>query len=127
MKKTTKLDTLKAMLRVWKRTHGIPDASDICEFLVENLDIHHKIDVDVVNELIDKIHPEPRLKDERFRKAVRAWFNILPRLEDKRIYYEDGALWVGVYQFDCGQYDILNTWLKSGEYYTLEELCGEEE
>lgn len=68
----------------------------------------------------------PRLKDERFRKAVRAWFNLLPRLEDKRIFYENGALWVGVYTFDCGQYDLLNLWLKSGEYYTIEELCGEE-
>lgn len=35
----SKLETLKAMLRRWNRTHGIPDAADICEFLVENLDL----------------------------------------------------------------------------------------
>lgn len=35
----SKLETLKAMLRVWKRTHGIPDAYEICAFLVENLDL----------------------------------------------------------------------------------------
>lgn len=39
MTKTSKLETLKAMLRVWKRTHGLVDASDICAFLVENLDL----------------------------------------------------------------------------------------
>lgn len=70
---------------------------------------------------------EPLIKDEKIRKAVRAWYNILPRLEDKRILYENGALWVGVYQFDCGQYDILNVWLRGGEQYTIDELCGENE
>ena len=38
----TKLDTLKGMLRRWKLTHSIVDAADICEFLVENLDIESK-------------------------------------------------------------------------------------
>lgn len=55
MTKTSKLDTLKAMLRVWKLTHSIVDAADICEFLVENLDIHHEIDTEAVNDAIDKI------------------------------------------------------------------------
>ena len=44
----TKLDTLKGMLRRWKLTHSI----------VENLDIHHKIDTDAVNEVIDKMGVE---------------------------------------------------------------------
>lgn len=54
----TKLDTLKGMLRRWKITHSIVDAADICEFLVENLDIHHEIDADAVNETISKIGGE---------------------------------------------------------------------
>lgn len=54
----TKLDTLKGMLRRWKLTHSIVDAADVCEFLVENLDIHHKIDTDAVNEVIDKMGVE---------------------------------------------------------------------
>lgn len=51
----TKLDTLKGMLRRWKLTHSIVDAADICEFLIENLDIHHEIDKDSANKAIDKI------------------------------------------------------------------------
>lgn len=39
MTKTSKLDTLKAMVRRWKLTRSIVDAADICEFLVENLDL----------------------------------------------------------------------------------------
>ena len=81
-----------------------------------------------LNEEWDDYKPtEPLIKDEEIRRAIRAWYNILPRLEDKRILYENGALWVGVYQFDCGQYDILNVWLRGGEHYTIDELCGEEE
>lgn len=63
----TKLDTLKGMLRRWKLTHSTVDAADVCEFLVENLDIHHKIDTDAVNETIDKIRdsiPEPSTMEE---------------------------------------------------------------
>lgn len=84
--------------------------------------------IDQLNEEWEDYEPkEPLIKDEKIRKAIRAWYNILPRLVDKRILHENGVLWFGVYKFDCGQYDILNVWLRGDESYTIDELCGEEE
>lgn len=81
----------------------------------------------VASEWEDYVPQEPRIEDERIRKAVRAWFNLLPRLEDRQILYKLGILWVGKYSFDCGQYDVLDIWLEEGERYNIDELCGEEE
>jgi hypothetical protein len=92
----------------------------------ENQPIYYSL-ADLNEEWEDYKPAEPYIKDEEIRKAVRAWYNILPRLEDKQIVYNTGVLWVGVYSFDCGQYDILDVWLRDGEHYTIDELCGEEE
>lgn len=35
----SKLETLKAMVRKWDNRRGIVDAWDICQFLVDNLDL----------------------------------------------------------------------------------------
>lgn len=39
MTKTTKLDTLKALVARWDRTRGVVDAWEVCEFLKENLQL----------------------------------------------------------------------------------------
>ena len=76
--------------------------------------------------------PEPLIKDEKIRKAVRAWAEANRIKEDS---YEDRML-----EFDRGEHQL--KWietsiefnepeclegLEDGEKYTIEELCGEEE
>lgn len=71
--------------------------------------------------------PEPLIKDEKIRKAVRAWANlnmlkrvaVNPPTEDCSIIsFTYGMLEIG---FFLGRSDI------SGGTYTIAELCGEEE
>lgn len=37
--KQMRLEELKALVRAWKRTRSVRTATDICEFLVENIDL----------------------------------------------------------------------------------------
>lgn len=37
-----KLNELKAMIRAWQKTKSITTASDICEFLANNLDLEEE-------------------------------------------------------------------------------------
>lgn len=72
---------------------------------------------------------EPLIKDEKIRKAVRAWADAND-IEDGITYWGDGefrsylnttidfAILVDEHRFDL---------LKRGEDYTITELCGEEE
>ena len=39
MTKTSKLETLKILVREWKLTHGLAEAAAVCEYLAENLDL----------------------------------------------------------------------------------------
>ena len=71
--------------------------------------------------------PEPLIKDEKIRKAVRAWWETIPNeITDKRIIYKKNQdLAVGVYSIYCGA--IYPQSLKVGKMYTITELCGVED
>lgn len=68
---------------------------------------------------------EPLIKDEKIRKAVRAWWETVPDvITDKRILYKKNQdLAVGVYSIFCGA--IHPETLEVGNMYTIAELCGE--
>lgn len=70
---------------------------------------------------------EPLIKDEKIRKAVRAWWEAVPdAITDKRVFYKNNQdLAIGVYTIYCGA--IYPETLEVGKMYTIEELCGEEE
>lgn len=67
---------------------------------------------------------EPLIRDEKVRKAVRAWAEA----ESEDCYYGEDAK--TLYN---GSGDHIEFWgrpftdLKTGEHYTIAELCGEEE
>lgn len=70
---------------------------------------------------------EPLIKDEKVRKAIMAWYEALPLddLAEKRILFSNGDFCVGIYRIDCGNYVALKG-IKD-RFYTIKELCGEEE
>lgn len=70
---------------------------------------------------------EPLIKDEKMRKAVRAWWETVPDvITDKRILYKNNQdLAVGVYSIFCGA--IHPETLEVGNMYTIAELCGEDD
>ena len=73
---------------------------------------------------------EPLIKEEKIRKAVRAWAEVNSIKEALYAVRTDGRLCVLT---DMGNYDFsieFVGWiptLKDGEVYTIAELCGEEE
>ena len=69
---------------------------------------------------------EPLIKDEKIRKAVRAWWETVSDVvTDKRILYKKNQdLAVGIYSIYCGA--IYPETLEEGKMYTITELCGEE-
>lgn len=75
----------------------------------------------------DYIPSEPLIKDEKVRKAVRAWWETVPdTITDKRVLYKKNKdLAVGVYTIFCGA--IYPETLEVGKMYNIAELCGEEE
>ena len=81
-----------------------------------------------LNEQWEDYEPtKPLIKDEKIRKAVRAWWETVPDvLTDKRILYKKNQdLAVGIYSIYCGA--IYPETLEEGKMYTITELCGEEE
>lgn len=75
----------------------------------------------------DYVPPEPLIKVEKVRKAISAWYEVLPLddLAEKRIMFTNGEFCVGIYHIDCGDYVALKG-IKE-RYYSIEELCGGEE
>ena len=76
----------------------------------------------------DYVPKEPLIKDEKIRKAVRAWseaneietveyddYWVLFRRDDKTISFKDEDSCLGFYE------------LENSRDYTIDELCGEEE
>lgn len=65
--------------------------------------------------------PEPLIKDEKIRKAVRAWAEAC---DVEKCHYEgDGDFatrWHGI-KLDCSQIEL------DEGFYTIAELCGEDE
>lgn len=72
-------------------------------------------------------HKEPLIKDEKIRKAVRAFWETIPdAVTDKRVLYKNNHDFaVGIYSIYCGE--IYPETLEVGKMYTITELCGEEE
>ena len=83
-----------------------------------------------ISEWEDYAPKEPLIKDEKIRKAVRAWGEVNSIKEALYAVRTDGRLCVLT---DMGNYDFsieFVGWmptLKDGEVYTIAELCGEEE
>ena len=72
---------------------------------------------------------EPLIKDEKIRKAVRAWAEANDVLEVFIDRIGDGT-YIELYDEDDGRRRISAlrpAGLKTGEAYTIAELCGEEE
>ena len=72
---------------------------------------------------------EPLIKDEKIRKAVRAWAEANDVLEVFIDCIGDGT-YIELYDEDDGRRRISAlrpAGLKTGEAYTIDELCGEEE
>lgn len=86
---------------------------------------------------------EPLIKDEKIRKAVRAWYELFD--ENRLGQFEDGKyIAVGyrefvlqtldtslTYTFELpfidGMQSLKQRWGLGADYYTIKELCGEEE
>ena len=74
----------------------------------------------------DYVVDGPLIKDEKVRKAIRAWYEALPLdgFADKRILFKYGYFCIGIYSIDCGNYVALEG-IKE-RFYTIKELCGDE-
>lgn len=70
---------------------------------------------------------EPLIKDEKIRKAIRAWWETIPdAVIDKRVIYKNNHDFeVGIYSIYCGA--IYPETMEKCRLYTIDELCGEEE
>lgn len=66
---------------------------------------------------------EPLIKDEKIRKAVRAWAEVND-IERAQYSYDGNCLWYGDNEIDFKYLEPLALALNA--YYTIEELCGEE-
>ena len=82
---------------------------------------------ELINEWEDYKPAEPLIKDEKVRKAVRAWAEANNFLDEIEVH----SLTAGT-RFSIGHYDIefLGYFiydLESNKTYTIDELCGEEE
>lgn len=82
---------------------------------------------ELLEEWEDYIPAEPLIKDEKVRKAVRAWAEAL---EENTIIFDrfshgfsfgDGNVFSSI-NFDGYVFDLVD-----GKKYTIDELCGEEE
>ena len=87
--------------------------------------VYHSL-ADLNEEWEDYKPTETLIKDEKIRKAVRAWWKTVPDVvTDKRILYKKNQdLAVGIYSIYCG---TIIPELDVGRMYTIAELCGEEE
>lgn len=82
---------------------------------------------ELINEWEDYKPSEPLIKDEKIRKAVRAWAEANNFLDEIEVH----SITTGT-RFSVGHYDIefLGYFiydLEANKTYTIDELCGEEE
>ena len=108
-------EEIREKLKEWKRTRSIALASDICDELAGG------------DEWEDYKPKEPLIKDEKIRKAVRAWAEANNFFDE----IEAHSLTAGT-RFSIENYDIefLGYFiydLEADKTYTIDELCGEEE
>lgn len=110
------------MLKSYKKTKSIREAHDICEYLLTLFDCELSCNT-----------PEPLIKDEKIRKAVRAWaeannrdlFLVINEHFNccRIIGYTDGG------NVSCDKIEFGTTIAGANKdyRYTIAELCGEEE
>ena len=121
-KKTGEIGKLHCDMNVSPTKYGVFEDTDIRG---------HYWEYDSLAELNDEWEDykpkEPLIKDEKVRKAISAWYEVLPLdgLAEKRIMFSNGDFCVGIYRIDCGNYVALKD-IKE-RFYTIKELCGEEE
>lgn len=72
----------------------------------------------------DNIPKEPLIKDPKIRKAVRAWAEVND-IERVKYSYDGNCLWYGDDEIGFKYLEPLA--LALNVYYTIKELCGEEE
>lgn len=88
------------------------------------------LDTAKINELIDKIHPEPLIKNEKIRRALRAWADVHDIDGDDKLLYRRI---IGIVEFEfmsvCIRFNgcYMSDNLEDKTYYSIAELCGEEE
>ena len=72
----------------------------------------------------------PLIKDEKVRKAVRAWAYLASVGEDKVLYHIVATKKEFEYYGNCLRFGSFDTYIGNIEdktYYTITELCGEED
>ena len=96
----------------------------------ETLGSYSVTSLEALNRSFEDYKPtEPLIKDEKIRKAVRAWADANDVLEVFIDRIGDGT-YIELYDEDDGRRRISAlrpAGLKTGEAYTIDELCGEEE
>lgn len=96
----------------------------------ETLGSYSVTSLEALNRSFEDYKPtEPLIKDEKVRKAVRAWAEANDVLEVFIDRIGDGT-YIELYDEDDGRRRISAlrpAGLKTGEAYTIDELCGEEE
>ena len=96
----------------------------------ETLGSYSVTSLEALNRSFEDYKPtEPLIKDEKIRKAVRAWAEANDVLEVFIDRIGDGT-YIELYDEDDGRRRISAlrpAGLKTGEAYTIDELCGEEE
>lgn len=91
---------------------------------IATLPLYYSSVRELTSEFEDYTPAEPLIKDEKIRKAVRAWAEA----ESEDCFYGENAK--TLYN---GSGDFIEFWsapfidLKKHEHYTIAELCGEEE
>lgn len=121
-KKTGEVGKLHCDMNVKPAKYGVFEDTDIRGHYWEYDSL-----AELNEEWEDYVPKEPLIKDEKVRKAISAWYEALPLdgFTDKRILFKYGYFCVGIYSIDCGKYDALDG-IKE-RFYTIKELCGEEE
>lgn len=107
-----------------KKTGEIREDSDLGKMLIRYAMPSYDSIAELCEDWEDYTPAEPLIKDEKIRKAVRAWAEVLG--VERATYSDiDGEFYSGVNCIRLGQVNSPEP-LKS-DTYTITELCGEEE
>lgn len=109
----TKLDELKDMLRDWRDTSSLSIANEICVYLMANLRLPKR---------------EPILKNEKIRKAVRAWADM-NELKHVVVWADDtfASFYDHRVKITFSHCVIPPKGIQPHTVYNIDELCGEED
>lgn len=90
--------------------------------LIDHIFDNYKSLAELNKEWEDYKPAEPLIKDEKIRKAVRAWADAV---NIQSCYYRNGCFYTAFYDMSVDE-DKLGIDVRNGDY-TIAELCGEEE